>query len=691
MAKKPGTGPRTIRPHFAHLISPEFPNQCRESAIHVLAKVVLADFKELPLPAWIRELPTHYSSWNEPFLPPKERLLMVWNPAPIETLAVEEKVGSIRPDLHGTITLAGKSYPLIIEIAVTHHVTPEKIATIREMGAFCIEIDLADITDKVLWDHDSFAEEIRSPARMRWINCPPAQAAFDALDHQTRKLALDRDVEIARYVQDCEESGRGAVVRDRARQAVLSLESMTLRGWERDFPSLVTRWGERVGEGHFYQELPIAVPRQDVCTGEAFSDVVVELTHEGVWKEVYITFHTGEEDRARAGPAPSGKAWLVIDLSLLTDADVLSKDVLRAACERDLNQVWQQGGWIEEIYAVQRKKQESLYALKQRTIAQFMSYCRQLLLINGITVPSCILELEEPITGPVGGEDTRRVVVSPTQHYMIDDVTEKDDGLELLIPIPGTVKKTRLMLWFAPKWASNGDPDKYREMGMSALKVPVPTLVWDRLEEQAEECLVPEAMSWIFSIRKEAVVERLLEQEKMAAEEAINSVTEAWEEYDQFREGNRYVSGMLQDTTVRLDPDTVANKAFVEQNGSEGLIAAAFHRTKYDWHFDGPSYVWKLALLRDWLQHPEPIEPGSLPTDALRRLEKLKIPLTNCVATLYSFYSRASRRHRELLPRSYQSRRLDQFELIVGLSDWLKIVAKYDDAWYQKQYQLTRI
>ena len=116
--------------HFAHASREECPHAV-ETALHHVAKDILAVRKELVLPAIM--FPSLYTRpHSKSYLAPQRRYS-------IESVAVEQRLGSIIPDV--IVKINGRE--LLVEVTVTHGVDRDKLSKIRELGLSCLEIDLS--------------------------------------------------------------------------------------------------------------------------------------------------------------------------------------------------------------------------------------------------------------------------------------------------------------------------------------------------------------------------------------------------------------------------------------------------------------------------------------------------------------------------------------------------------------------
>ena len=116
--------------HFAHANGAECA-QAVESALHLAAKAIIAEHRQMVLPAVEIEFP--HSTWRRGIA--QERRYE------IESVDVERKLGAIIPDI--VVRVGGRT--LLVEVKVTHGVDDQKLKKIRELGLSCVEIDLSGI------------------------------------------------------------------------------------------------------------------------------------------------------------------------------------------------------------------------------------------------------------------------------------------------------------------------------------------------------------------------------------------------------------------------------------------------------------------------------------------------------------------------------------------------------------------
>lgn len=145
--------------HFAHASDSE----CKygvETALHLAAKKILEQRMEIILPAIIAEF----------YSPAAAITLAQEQTYKLDQVVLETRVGQIVPDVFAFVNGA----PLLIEIRVTHKVTPEKAAQISDLGYSAIEIDLSNISREL--EMQDIERLVMGPGKhKKWIKNVAAQ------------------------------------------------------------------------------------------------------------------------------------------------------------------------------------------------------------------------------------------------------------------------------------------------------------------------------------------------------------------------------------------------------------------------------------------------------------------------------------------------------------------------------------
>jgi len=144
--------------HFCHHQSAEAAG-CVETALHKAAKEILLREMCVSLPAQLDGMGSRLGT-----------------EARFETVALEYRLGCAETGTEIVADAFGRGMKdVIVEIAVSHRVDPEKVEKIRRLDLSAIEIDLADALNEH-WDWESLRQAvILDPLRRVWINLPEPQ------------------------------------------------------------------------------------------------------------------------------------------------------------------------------------------------------------------------------------------------------------------------------------------------------------------------------------------------------------------------------------------------------------------------------------------------------------------------------------------------------------------------------------
>jgi hypothetical protein len=197
----------------------------RETGIHIRAKQVIAEKRELLLPAWVGDL---IDKPNPPRARDEYGQLhqgaVVEYPArraALQQIELERPFGPFQPDVYALDEVG----ELLIEIRVTHAVDDTKAAKVQCSGRRMIEIDLSCLDRSVPHDPGAFARVVLSdPVNRTWITCPEAEQAW--LDS---KNELDRKIEDLNAQRAREREHAIKAAEARARQEQIASKGKTAR------------------------------------------------------------------------------------------------------------------------------------------------------------------------------------------------------------------------------------------------------------------------------------------------------------------------------------------------------------------------------------------------------------------------------------------------------------------------------
>ena len=124
--------------HFAHATGNDS-IQCSQTALHILAKKIIAEEGRVPIPR-------------------KEKIEFHL----ADKVELEKSLGNIIPDIFVTV----KGRPFMVEILVTHAVDEDKLDKIKEHRISCVEIDLSG---KTFESKEDVRAALNNPCNMKII------------------------------------------------------------------------------------------------------------------------------------------------------------------------------------------------------------------------------------------------------------------------------------------------------------------------------------------------------------------------------------------------------------------------------------------------------------------------------------------------------------------------------------------
>lgn len=204
---------RRRRAHFAHLVD----TGCQtgaETGIHMRAKQLILERKELLLPGWYGDL---VDMPNPPRMVGVDGVVYEGRRVDypqaqkqLRDLEAERWFGDYKPDVYGF----DDEGELLIEIRVSHAVDERKAARVQAHGRRMMEIDLSHLDRDVSHDVAAFERAaISDPANRIWISCPKAIEAWQASKADLEKQVAEQNRWIAE--QHAEAARAAQIYRER--------------------------------------------------------------------------------------------------------------------------------------------------------------------------------------------------------------------------------------------------------------------------------------------------------------------------------------------------------------------------------------------------------------------------------------------------------------------------------------------
>lgn len=182
--------------HFAHASRTNCSNiSAQQTALHMLAKEIIEEEKELLFPALIvdkkdvlpiideklRQYPVRGFSWE--YFPPKTISCL--------SIQLERHISDIVPDI--IIEVGSEKY--LLEIAVTHFVDEEKKKKIKKIGLPLFEIDLSNFHKSNFNQHQLRNEILTNSKNRRWVYHP-------CFEEAKAKKATEYSIEAQRMAKE---------------------------------------------------------------------------------------------------------------------------------------------------------------------------------------------------------------------------------------------------------------------------------------------------------------------------------------------------------------------------------------------------------------------------------------------------------------------------------------------------------
>jgi len=189
---------RRKRPHFAHLVD-EGCTTGRETGIHLRAKQLIAERRQLLLPTWagsaqttpnpplVQDISGYWHEGRRVDLPER------WST--LDDVRVERRIDAFTPD----VLAVDEEGALLIEVRVTHAVDDPKRAWARSAGHRMLEIDLSRLDRNTPHDLKAFERAVLSDAQNReWIAHPAAEHDW----HQSKAELIQQIAERNAWIAD---------------------------------------------------------------------------------------------------------------------------------------------------------------------------------------------------------------------------------------------------------------------------------------------------------------------------------------------------------------------------------------------------------------------------------------------------------------------------------------------------------
>lgn len=180
--------------HFRHDIDRECVSGL-ESAIHLAAKQIIKEKKQITLPEFVLSISARDSRGVE--YTQEEIVVQAGKIISFDTVEDEKDICDVKADI---LAMVGNT-PLIIEIFYRHKVDDQKAQKLAKANISAIEIDLSDMSPDDVKDWDTFWSCINDPRRIRWLyNAKAHDSVFKKLKEKLEKVIQAQEREYQREV-----------------------------------------------------------------------------------------------------------------------------------------------------------------------------------------------------------------------------------------------------------------------------------------------------------------------------------------------------------------------------------------------------------------------------------------------------------------------------------------------------------
>ncbi|HAT3864082.1 TPA: hypothetical protein I8652_001671 [Legionella pneumophila] len=166
--------------HFKHATTIECEGGL-ESAIHMAAKQIIKERKQIRLPEYI--LTKEVLDSKGKTHPESKTIVEKGKIISFDSVGEEQGISEMRAD----ILAIARNHKLIIEIFYRHKVDDLKIEKIKAANISTIEIDLSDLTPYDVKDWEAFWSCINDPNRVQWLHNARAATESVELEKQLSK------------------------------------------------------------------------------------------------------------------------------------------------------------------------------------------------------------------------------------------------------------------------------------------------------------------------------------------------------------------------------------------------------------------------------------------------------------------------------------------------------------------------
>jgi hypothetical protein len=159
-----------------------------ESLLHLVIKHIIAQAGYIITPDFVQHIPYEHDFMHD------EVVRLPGARHTLQSVRLEHALPGMVPDVYCDIVENGTTYPLAIEVFVTHSISPQKLNTIKAKNLRCLEVDVARFKEHGQLSIEKLRELVLSdPNSKVWKHHPDIESALNAAHARIK----ERDARIA--------------------------------------------------------------------------------------------------------------------------------------------------------------------------------------------------------------------------------------------------------------------------------------------------------------------------------------------------------------------------------------------------------------------------------------------------------------------------------------------------------------
>lgn len=165
-----------------------------ESLLHLVIKHIIAQAGYIITPDFIEHIPYRHHFMRD------EVVRLPGAHHTLQNVRLEHALPGMVPDVYCDIVENSKTYPLAIEVFVTHGISAQKLSTIKAMNLRCLEVDVARFKEHGQLSIGKLRELVlNDPSSKAWKHHPDIDSALDAAHARIKEHDARVEIERAKH------------------------------------------------------------------------------------------------------------------------------------------------------------------------------------------------------------------------------------------------------------------------------------------------------------------------------------------------------------------------------------------------------------------------------------------------------------------------------------------------------------